>query len=247
MRCGRSRRADRSRRAGTAFYGARARGRDDLAHAACVWRGLNAGLSSGRVRCSSTHGTESRRKRSADAALHAPGFRRGRRRAGRSGRSRHEGAVPAGAPKYVRVRAAQAVRPAFRRPPTAPALPPPLPNTTPCCCRWIIFTDRFRRPARWLIYDRRRDYGYYYDGADAPGDARRRPRHDRRQARRPRWLGEDERQFQLLWKNYFRARWRFPSDQRASAAARMMPRRYWEASDRNAKRRCWRWKKSPQK
>lgn len=32
----------------------------DPAHAARVWRGLDAGLSSGRVRCSSTHGTGSR-------------------------------------------------------------------------------------------------------------------------------------------------------------------------------------------
>ena len=42
-----------------------------------------------------------------------------------------------------------------------------------------------------------------------------------------RWLAEDERQFQLLWKNYFRAL-AIPQRINECQQRRMMPRRYWK-------------------
>ena len=42
-----------------------------------------------------------------------------------------------------------------------------------------------------------------------------------------RWLAEDERQFQLLWKNYFRAL-AIPQRINERQQRRMMPRRYWK-------------------
>ena len=41
------------------------------------------------------------------------------------------------------------------------------------------------------------------------------------------WLAEDERQFQLLWKNYFRAL-AIPQRINERQQRRMMPRRYWK-------------------
>lgn len=66
------------------------------------------------------------------------------------------------------------------------------------------FTDRFA-DQRWLIYDRRRDCGYYYDGHTARCVTLEDDRGMIADKLADEWLAEDERQFQLLWKNYFRA------------------------------------------
>ena len=66
------------------------------------------------------------------------------------------------------------------------------------------FTDRFA-DQRWLIYDRKRDYGYYYDGASARRVTLEDDRGMIADKLADEWLAEDEREFQLLWKNYFRA------------------------------------------
>lgn len=88
------------------------------------------------------------------------------------------------------------------------------------------FTDRFA-DQRWLIYDRRRDYGYYYDGQTARRVTLEDDRGMIADKLADRWLAEDERQFQLLWKNYFRA---LAISQRINhrQQRRMMPRRYWK-------------------
>lgn len=88
------------------------------------------------------------------------------------------------------------------------------------------FTDRFA-DQRWLLYDRRRDYGFYYDG----NTARRVTLDDDRgivaDKLADRWLAEDEKRFQLLWKNYFEAL-AIPQRINPRQQRRMMPRRYWK-------------------
>ena len=88
------------------------------------------------------------------------------------------------------------------------------------------FTDRFA-DQRWLIYDRRRDCGYYYDGHTARCVTLEDDRGMIADKLADEWLAEDERQFQLLWKNYFRA---LAILQRINERQqrRMMPRRYWK-------------------
>ena len=66
------------------------------------------------------------------------------------------------------------------------------------------FTDRFA-DQRWLIYDRRRNYGYYYDGREAREVCIEDDRGMIADKLHDRFLAEEERRFQLLWKNYFRA------------------------------------------
>lgn len=88
------------------------------------------------------------------------------------------------------------------------------------------FTERFA-DQRWLIYDRRRDYGFFYDGRSA----RRVKMEDDRgmiaDKLADRWLAEDERQFQQLWKSYFRAL-AIPQRINLRQQRQMMPRRYWK-------------------
>ncbi|MFR9251067.1 MAG: DUF4130 domain-containing protein [Alistipes shahii] len=122
----------------------------------------------------------------------------------RSGRSRHEGACTGWRFGFPRTRTHEAVRAAAKRLPTAPISPPVTPEHDALPLALDYFTDRFA-DQRWLIYDRKRDYGYYYDGASA------------RHASRWRTTGDDRRQtcrrvacrgraaVQLLWKSYFRA------------------------------------------
>lgn len=88
------------------------------------------------------------------------------------------------------------------------------------------FTDRFA-DQRWLLYDRRRDYGYYYDGLEARRVTLEDDRGMIADKLADRWLAEDERQFQLLWKSYFRAL-AIPQRTNLSQQRRMMPRRYWK-------------------
>lgn len=101
------------------------------------------------------------------------------------------------------------------------------------------FTDRFA-DQRWLIYDRRRDYGYYYDGRTARRVTLEDDRGMIADKLADRWLAEDERQFQLLTEELFPGAGDSPADQRASAAAHDAPPLL-EASDRNGVNgRCWR-------
>lgn len=88
------------------------------------------------------------------------------------------------------------------------------------------FTDRFA-DQRWLIYDRRRDYGYYFDGRTARRVTLEDDRGMIADKLADRWLAEDERQFQLLWKSYFRAL-AIPQRTNLPQQRRMMPRRYWK-------------------
>ena len=90
----------------------------------------------------------------------------------------------------------------------------------------INFTDRFA-DQRWLIYDRRRDCGYYYDGHTARCVTLEDDRGMIADKLADEWLAEDERQFQLLWKNYFRAL-AIPQRINERQQRRMMPRRYWK-------------------
>ena len=80
---------------------------------------------------------------------------------------------------------------------------------------------------RWLIYDRRRDCGYYYDGHTARCVTLEDDRGMIADKLADEWLAEDERQFQLLWKNYFRAL-AIPQRINERQQRRMMPRRYWK-------------------
>lgn len=88
------------------------------------------------------------------------------------------------------------------------------------------FTDRFA-DQRWLIYDRRRDYGYYYDGTEARRVTLEDDRGMIADKLADRWLAEDERRFQQLWKNYFEAL-AIPQRTNLKQQRRMMPRRYWK-------------------
>lgn len=88
------------------------------------------------------------------------------------------------------------------------------------------FTDRFA-DQRWLIYDRRRDYGYYYDCRTARRVTLEDDRGMIADKLDDRWLAEDERQFQLLWKNYFHSL-AIPQRANERQQRRMMPRRYWK-------------------
>ena len=88
------------------------------------------------------------------------------------------------------------------------------------------FTDRFA-DQRWLIYDRKRDYGYYYDGASARRVTLEDDRGMIADKLADEWLAEDERRFQLLWKSYFRAL-AIPQRTNERLQRRMMPRRYWK-------------------
>lgn len=88
------------------------------------------------------------------------------------------------------------------------------------------FTDRFA-DQRWLLYDRRRDYGYFYDGRTARRVTLEDDRGMIADKLADRWLDEDERQFQLLWKNYFQAL-AIPQRTNERQQRRMMPRRYWK-------------------
>ena len=88
------------------------------------------------------------------------------------------------------------------------------------------FIDRFA-DQRWLIYDRKRDYGYYYDCTSARRITLEDDRGMIADKLADEWLAEDERQFQLLWKNYFRAL-AIPQRTNERLQRRMMPRRYWK-------------------
>lgn len=87
------------------------------------------------------------------------------------------------------------------------------------------FRDRFS-DQKWLIYDFKRRYGYYYDGQEVrevtfEDDALLRDKLEDRQ------MAEDEKCYQELWKGYFRA---------AAVRERLnprlhrqhMPRRFWK-------------------
>jgi len=67
------------------------------------------------------------------------------------------------------------------------------------------FRDRYR-DQKWLIYDVRRDYGYYYDLKEVTevhfGEDTRRLLGGRLTGE---WLAEDEKQYQKLWKEYFKS------------------------------------------
>lgn len=88
------------------------------------------------------------------------------------------------------------------------------------------FVDRFA-DQRWLLYDRRRNYGFYYDGAAARRVTLEDDRGMIADKLADRWLSEDERRFQLLWKNYFEAL-AIPERINPRQQRRMMPRRYWK-------------------
>ncbi|MFR6351739.1 MAG: DUF4130 domain-containing protein, partial [Alistipes finegoldii] len=88
------------------------------------------------------------------------------------------------------------------------------------------YTARFA-DQRWRISARRRDYGYYYDGRTARRVTLEDDRGMIADKLADRWLAEDERQFQLLWKNYFRAL-AIPQRINERQQRRMMPRRYWK-------------------
>lgn len=88
------------------------------------------------------------------------------------------------------------------------------------------FIDRFA-DQRWLLYDRRRNYGYYYDGHTARRVTLEDDRGMIADKLADRWLAEDERRFQLLWKNYFQAL-AIPQRINERQQRRMMPRRYWK-------------------
>lgn len=67
------------------------------------------------------------------------------------------------------------------------------------------FKDRFR-DQKWILYDLRRKYGYYYDLTDVTeihfGEDTHRVIHGRLSEN---LLAEDERQYQKLWKEYFKS------------------------------------------
>lgn len=88
------------------------------------------------------------------------------------------------------------------------------------------FTDRFA-DQRWLLYDRRRDFGFYYDGQSARRVTLEDDRGMIADKLADEWLAEDERRFQLLWKNYFQAL-AIPQRINPRQQRRMMPRRYWK-------------------
>ena len=71
------------------------------------------------------------------------------------------------------------------------------------------------------------DGTYYYDGRTARRVTLEDDRGMIADKLADRWLAEDERQFQLLWKNYFRAL-AIPQRINERQQRRMMPRRYWK-------------------
>ena len=198
----------------------------DPAHAARVWRGLERRLVV-RARSMLVYAWHGEQERSDLLMLRC------------MRRVFDEGAAPAGAQSFARVRAAQAVRPASEG------------------CRRHLFCrrhSRTRRPAAvaGLLYGpfRRPAVAYLRPAArlrillrradGAPGDARRRPRHDRRQARRP-LAGRGRTAVSAALEELFPGAGDSPADQRASAAAHDAPPLL-EASDRNGVNgRCWRW------
>lgn len=88
------------------------------------------------------------------------------------------------------------------------------------------FTDRFA-DQRWMIYDRRRSYGYYYDGHEAREVTVEQDGGRIADKLDDRLMAGDEREFQQLWKSYFRAL-AIPERINARQQLRMMPRRYWK-------------------
>lgn len=88
------------------------------------------------------------------------------------------------------------------------------------------FTDRFA-DQRWLIYDRRRDYGYYYDGQQAREVRIEDAEGIIADKLSDRHMARQERQFQQLWKSYFRAL-AIPERINPRQQRQMMPRRYWK-------------------
>ncbi|MCC8019646.1 MAG: TIGR03915 family putative DNA repair protein [Rikenellaceae bacterium] len=88
------------------------------------------------------------------------------------------------------------------------------------------FTDRFR-DQKWLIYDVKRRYGYYYDLKETTEVTIEDDGHLLDGKLDPKLMAEDEKRFQTLWKNYFDA---LAIRERINPRlqSRQMPRRYWK-------------------
>ncbi|MCD8101155.1 MAG: TIGR03915 family putative DNA repair protein [Alistipes sp.] len=88
------------------------------------------------------------------------------------------------------------------------------------------FTDRFR-DQKWLIYDVRRRYGYYYDLKQATEVTIEDDGHLLDGKLDTKLMAEDEKRFQTLWKNYFDA---MAIKERINPRLQrqQMPRRYWK-------------------
>lgn len=87
------------------------------------------------------------------------------------------------------------------------------------------FKDRFA-DQKWMIYDTKRGYGFYYDlhkvvEITLPADPMNGSQLDEK------LMAEDEKQFQLLWKSYFKA---LTIKERINSKLQRqhMPRRFWK-------------------
>lgn len=88
------------------------------------------------------------------------------------------------------------------------------------------FTGRFSNQ-KWLIYDVKRRYGYYYDLKNATEVTLEDDGHLLDGKLDPRLMAEDEQLFQTLWKNYFKA---LSIKERLNPRLQRqhMPRRFWK-------------------
>lgn len=88
------------------------------------------------------------------------------------------------------------------------------------------FTDRFA-DQKWLIYDVKRRYGYYYDLKEAREVTLEDDGHLLDGKLDEKLMAEDEKMFQELWKSYFKA---MTIKERINPKLhrRNMPRRYWK-------------------
>lgn len=88
------------------------------------------------------------------------------------------------------------------------------------------FRDRFR-DQKWLIYDLKRHYGYYYDLKEVTEVTIEDDGHLLDGKLDPKLMAEDEKLFQTLWKNYFKA---LSIKERINPRLQrqQMPRRYWK-------------------
>jgi probable DNA metabolism protein len=87
------------------------------------------------------------------------------------------------------------------------------------------FRDRFA-DQKWMIYDTRRGYGFYYDlhrvvEINLPNDPMTGGKLDEK------LMAEDEKQFQLLWRSYFKAL-TIPERVNPKLQRQHLPRRFWK-------------------
>lgn len=97
-------------------------------------------------------------------------------------------------------------------------------NALPVCIHH--FKDRFA-DQKWLIYDLKRKYGYYYDLHDVTEVTLLDTENFRGGRLDEKLMAEDERLFQKLWKNYFKA---LTIKERINPKLHRqhMPRRFWK-------------------